>query len=70
MGFAYRTVVGDLLYAYVTARPDIGYAIATLAKFSAAPSKLHYQRLKGVALYLRNTLDWGIILYTSTTQLD
>lgn len=63
MGFSYRTLLGELLYAYITARPDIGYAIATLAKFSTAPSKLHYQRLKGVALYLRHTVDWGIIYW-------
>ena len=41
MGFAYQTLLGELLYAYVTARPDIGYAITTLAKFAAAPAKLH-----------------------------
>jgi hypothetical protein len=63
MGFSYGTLLGELLYAYVTARPDISFAIALLAKFSAAPAKLHYQRLKGVAKYLRNTIDWGIIYW-------
>jgi hypothetical protein len=63
MGFSYRTLLGELLYAYITARPDIGYAIATLAKFSTSPAKIHYHRLKGVALYLRNTVDWGIIYW-------
>ena len=65
MKFSYRTLLGELLYAYITARPDIGYAIATLAKFSNAPAKIHYQRLKGVAKYLRNTIDWGIIYWRS-----
>jgi hypothetical protein len=63
MGFSYRTLLGELLYAYITTRPDIGYAIATLAKFSTAPARIHYQRLKGVAIYLRNTLNWGIIYW-------
>ena len=50
----------------MTCRPDIGFALITLAKFSATPSEVHYQRLKGVALYLRNTQDWGIHYWRST----
>ena len=65
-GFSYRTVLGELLYAYVTCRPDIGYAITTLSKFSTCPTKFHYTQLKNVARYLRRTIDWGII-YTKTT---
>ena len=60
MGFSYRELLGELLYAYVTARPDIGYAITTLAKFAKQPARIHFLRLKNVAKYLRNTLDWGI----------
>jgi hypothetical protein len=59
-GFGYRTVLGELLYAYVTARPDIGYSIVTLSKFAAAPAPLHYRLLKGIAKYLRRTSHWGI----------
>ena len=42
MGFAYRSLLGEILYAYVTARVDIGYAIITLTKFAAAPAKIHF----------------------------
>ena len=70
MGFSYRTLLGELLYAYITARPDIGYAIALLAKFSTAPAKIHYQRLKGVAKYLRNTIDWGILYWRPAPNLS
>ena len=48
------------MYAYVTARPDIGYAITTLSKFSSSPADCHYFYLKGVAKYLRRTKHWGI----------
>jgi hypothetical protein len=27
MGFSYRTLLGEILYAYVITRPDIGYPI-------------------------------------------
>jgi hypothetical protein len=70
MGFSYRTTLGKLLYAYITARPDIGYAIATLAKVSTDPSKIHYQQLKGVAKYPRHTIDWGIIYLRPAPNLS
>ena len=48
------------MYCYVTCRPDIGYAIVTMSKFSSKPLKLHYRYLKSIAKYLRNTKHWGI----------
>ena len=51
-GFAYRTLLGEMMYTYVTCRPDIGYAITTTNKFSTKPSKYHYELLKGIAKYL------------------
>jgi hypothetical protein len=33
LGFSYRSLLGELLFAYVTTRPDIGYSITTLTKF-------------------------------------
>jgi len=60
-GFAYHTLLGELLYAYVTCRPDIGYATITLSKFSTCPHDHHFAMLKKVVKYLRATKDWGII---------
>ena len=48
------------MYSYITCRPDIGYAVTTLSKFSTAPTDYHYKLLKGVAKYLQSTIDWGI----------
>jgi len=60
-GFGYRSVLGEVLFAYVLCRPDIGYTVTTLAKFSTAPNALHYKSLKHLAIYLRQTQDWGIL---------
>ena len=60
-GFSYRNVLGELIYAYVIARLDIGYAICLLARFSGAPHGEHYHALKNVCRYLRATKSWGII---------
>ena len=59
IGYSYRTLLGECMYAYITCRPDIGYAVTTLSKFSCAPLAYHYRLLKGVAKYLRSTIHWG-----------
>ncbi|KAI2496066.1 retrotransposon [Fragilaria crotonensis] len=63
MGFSYRSVLGALIYAYVVARPDIGYAVTTLARFSDHPAKIHYDALRRVARYLRMTKNWGLLYW-------
>lgn len=65
-GFSYRTLLGELLYAYITCRPDIGYSVVTLSKFAASPSELHFSLLKKVAKYLRRTKHWGIHFHRKT----
>jgi hypothetical protein len=58
-----------LLFAYVTTRPDIGYVVTTLAKFAIKPAKIHYQKLKDVAKYLRNRTGWGIIYWRPSPNM-
>jgi len=62
-GFGYRSVLGEILFAYALCRPDIGYAVMTLEKFSTAPNALHHKSLKHLAIYLRQTQDWGIMYW-------
>jgi hypothetical protein len=69
-GFKYRTLLGELLFAYVICRLDIGYAVTTLAKFSVAPHRLHFQSLKALAKHLRYTIDWGIVYWRTRPNLD
>ena len=60
-GFSYRNVLGELIYAYVIARLDIGFAVCFLARFVERPHREHFQALKGVCRYLRTTKSWGIM---------
>jgi len=55
--------MGELMYAYTSCRPDIGYAVTVLSKFTTCPSKIHYQYLRRVALYLKHTKTWGIMFH-------
>ena len=69
-GFSFRTLLGELLYAYVCCRPDLGYSVVTLSKFSTCPHDSHYILLKKVAKYLRETIDFGVIYTKSTFHSD
>ena len=59
-GFAYQTLLGEIMYSYMTCRLDIGYAVTTLSKFSSTPLMYHYKLLKCLAQYLYATADWEI----------
>jgi len=60
-GFGHRSVLGEILFACVLCRPDIGHAVTTPAKFSTAPNALHHKFLKHLAICLCQTQDWGIM---------
>ena len=44
-GFQYRSLLGTIMYAYVTCRLDIGYAVTKLSQYSANPAAIHYTAL-------------------------
>ena len=58
--FNYRTVIGELIYCYVSCRTDIGYGTTIISKFSSTNSDYHHSFLKRLARYLSITRDWGI----------
>jgi hypothetical protein len=70
VGFGYRQLLGELIYAYVIVRVDIGFAVCFLARFSAHPHHEHYIALKNVARYLRATPNWGIMYWRPSPVLD
>ena len=69
-GFSYRNILGELIYAYVICRMDIGYAVCFLARFSDAPHEVHYKGLKYVCKYLRATKDWGLMFQRPKPLVD
>lgn len=69
-GFSYCTLLSELMYAYVTCRPDIGCTVITLSKFSTCLHDAHYSLLKKVAKCPHATIDWAFIHKKSTTHSD
>ena len=59
-GFKYRKAIGELIFVYVTSRPDIGYPIIELSQYSTNPGQIHYDAVKELYYYLAATIDEGI----------
>ena len=61
----YQSAVGSLMYLAVSTRPDISYAVSSLARFSCKPTNEHWTALKRLLRYLKGTTNLGI-LYSNT----
>ena len=57
----YQSAVGTLLYLSVGTRPDITFAVSNVAKYCAKPNKQHWVAVKRILIYLRGTLNFGIL---------
>lgn len=53
----YRTMVGKLLFAANTVRPDLSYAASALSRFIKEPHANHYAAAKHVLRYIKGTLS-------------
>jgi hypothetical protein len=51
----YREAVGSLMYAAMGTRPDIAFAVSTVAQFSDNPGWAHWEAVKRIFRYLRGT---------------
>ena len=56
----YRALLGCLSYISLWGRPDISTAISILARYQDNPGKRHWEALRHVAIYLKNTPDYCI----------
>ena len=64
---AYATAISKLLYAAHATRPDILYAVVTLAQFTKNPSPVHWTAVKRVYRYLKGTMNF-VLTYGGRDQ--
>jgi hypothetical protein len=57
MGFGYQLGIGELIYAMVTCRLDISYAVVQCTQSSICPHEIHYHAVKHILKYLYLTKD-------------
>lgn len=61
--YAYRSLIGSLMYLAIGTRPDIAYAVSVASRFLENPTIVHERAAKRILRYIKKTLNFGI-LYT------
>src|SRR5205085_798748 len=56
----YRSLVGELMYAAMSTRPDIAHAANRLSRFLHNPGQTHWKAAKRVLRYLAGTAKLGL----------
>ncbi|KAE8727554.1 putative ribonuclease H protein [Hibiscus syriacus] len=57
----YANTVGSLMYAMVCTRPDISQAVGVVSRYMHDPGEGHWQAVKWILRYLRQTVDVGLV---------
>jgi len=66
----YQKDIGSILYATLSTRPDITYAISILGRYTAQPSTLHWAAMKHLLRYLQGTSDYKLTIYDPSLGHD
>jgi hypothetical protein len=61
----FRSMVGKLLFAANTCRPDLAFAASTLSRYIKDPRDNHVAAAKHVLRYIKGTLDHGLVYMKS-----
>nr|GEZ26760.1 zinc finger, CCHC-type [Tanacetum cinerariifolium] len=56
----YSRAIGCLMYAMISTRLDITFAVGKLSRYTSNPSALHWQALGRVFQYMKGTMDYGL----------
>jgi hypothetical protein len=52
---SYSSAVGSLMYAMICSRPDLSYAMSLVSRYMSNPGKEHWNAVKWIFRYLRDT---------------
>ena len=58
---SFHSIIGSLLYAALSTRPDISHAVITLSRFVSNPLKQHWTALKRILQYLKGSAKLGLV---------
>ena len=66
----YARVIGCLMYAMTSTRPDIAFVVGKLSRYTSNPSKLHWHAVYRVLKYLKRTIQYGICFSGDPSVLE
>ena len=59
-GVPHKATVGSLIYAMLTTRADIAFAVSTVSRFMLKSGPPHWVAVKCIMRYLKGTLDFKL----------
>ena len=65
----YRELIGSLMYAAVSTRPDILFSVSHLARYMTCYSESHWKAAKQILKYLNKTKN-SCLVYRESTQFQ
>ena len=65
----YREAVGALMYVSMGTRPDITFAVSTIAQFLDNPAWVHWEAVKRIFRYLKGTKTLELVYGNDTRDL-
>ena len=65
----FREAIGSLLYLSVRTRPDIAVAVSILSRHSSAPRRCHWEAVKRVMRYLKQSSSQGLV-YRKSDKIE
>ena len=63
----YLSAIGALLYLARYTRPNIAFSVNLLVKFNSTPTQKHWNGVKHILRYLRETTDLGLFYSKEST---
>ncbi|XP_031281997.1 secreted RxLR effector protein 161-like [Pistacia vera] len=66
----YANVIGSIMYAMISTRPDPSYSISLLSRFMSNPSIEHWLALKWLMKYINSTIYVGLEYKKRGNSLD
>ncbi|KAL2888596.1 Retrovirus-related Pol polyprotein from transposon TNT 1-94 [Ceratocystis lukuohia] len=67
---SYQSILGKIMYPAMMTRPDIAFAVSSLAQASARPTPRHLGGVKRVLRYLRDTAEFSICFEARRGGMD
>ena len=53
----YASTIGSIMYAIISTRPDVSYALSVTSRYQSDPGESHWTAMKNILKYLRRTKD-------------
>ena len=51
----YASAIGSIMYAMISTRPNVSYALSVPSKYQSDPGESHWTAVKNILKYLRRT---------------